>query len=110
MKLRIIAVILTYITLAAHFSRADILPLSILCLGIPFLLLIKKRWSLITIQVLCYCGAIEWIRATVVMVQGRMNNNEDWTRLIIILSVVILFTVWTGFSLNNTTIRKRYPK
>ena len=110
MKLRLIAVGFTYITLAAHFSRADILPLSILALLIPFLLLIKKRWSLVTIQIIAYCGAVEWLRFTVIMVQQRMDLNQDWARMVIILSVVMLFTFWTGFSLNNAAVKERYPK
>ena len=108
MKLRVTAVILTYITLAAHFSRADILPLSILALLIPFLLLIKKRWSLITIQVLTYCGALEWLRSTVILVQQRMAMDMPWTRLAVILVIVALFTGLSALVFQSRSLKDRY--
>jgi hypothetical protein len=61
MKLRITLLALASILLAAHFLRTfSIIPM-LICLASPFLLLIKKRWSLRTVQALTVVAAIIWL-------------------------------------------------
>lgn len=61
MKLRYIPIILAAILAAAHFLRSfSLLPMP-LCLMAPFLLLIKKSWSLVTLQLLTIPAALIWL-------------------------------------------------
>ena len=52
MVLRIILIAVSWLLLAAHFSRADINILALICLLAPFLLLVKKKWALKTLLIL----------------------------------------------------------
>jgi len=108
MVIRVILVSLSFLLLAAHFSRAENTYLMILSLIIPFLLFIKKRSVLIIIQALCYIGSIVWLYTMYGYIQQRIAMDIAWGKLAIIISVIALFTAVTGFLLNSDIIKKRY--
>ena len=109
MVLRIILNSFAWLLLAAHYSRADNVALMILSLLIPFLYLIRKRWSLVGLQILTYAGALVWVQTAISYVRQRMETGEDWGRLAIILLAVTGYTVLTGLLLNSEKIKPRYP-
>lgn len=106
--IRLLPVIISFGLLAAHFSRADLLPLVIMSLAIPLLLLIRKAWAARTIQLLLLLGAFEWIRAMLGYIELRKSIGDDWTRLAIILIVVALLTALSGLVFQGRSLRKRY--
>jgi len=106
--LRLLPVIWSFGLLAAHFSRADLFPLVILSLLIPFLLLIRKAWVARSIQVLLILGAFEWIRAMFGYIEIRKSIGEDWGRLAIILVAVALLTACSGLVFQGKSLKKRY--
>ena len=106
--LRLLPVILSFGLLAAHFSRADLLPLLLISLAIPFLLIIKRAWVARTIQVLLLLAAAEWIRSMLGYVDARRSIGDDWGRLAIILIPVALLTASSGLVFHGKSLRKRY--
>ncbi|MEN8228688.1 MAG: hypothetical protein ABFS38_11090 [Bacteroidota bacterium] len=106
--IRLLPVIISFGLLAAHFSRADLLPLVIVCLIIPVLLFIRKAWVARSIQVLLLIGAFEWIRAMLGYIELRKSIGDDWTRLAIILIVVALLTALSGLVFRGKSLKKRY--
>lgn len=106
--IRLLPVIFSFGLLAAHFSRADLLPLVIVCLIIPVLLFIRKAWVARSIQVLLLIGAFEWIRAMLGYIELRKSIGDDWTRLAMILIVVALLTALSGLVFRGRSLRKRY--
>ena len=109
MKLRYLPIILAAILMAAHFLRSfSIVPMAI-CLLAPFLLLIKKRWSLITLQLLTIPAALIWLLTLHGIIQERVFAGRSWTASAIILGVVALFTLLAGWLLNAPQIKERYP-
>ncbi len=106
--LRLLPVILAFALLAAHFSRADMLPAVAVSLATPFLLLIRKPWIARSIQVLLIIGAAEWIRSMLGYIQVRKEIGEDWTRLAIILVAVAVLTVCAGLVFRGKSLKKRY--
>lgn len=106
--IRLLPVILSALLMAAHFSRADQTGLAIVGLLIPFLLLIKRRWVAIVFQVLLLLSAIEWIHTTQRIVQIRQANGEDWTRLVIILGSVALFTALSALVFESKRLKQRF--
>ena len=105
---RLLPVILSFGLLAAHFSRGDLFPLVIVCLLIPFLLLIRRAWIARGIQVLLLLGAAEWIRSMLGYVEARKSIGDDWGRLAIILVAVALLTASSGLVFRGRALRKRY--
>ena len=106
--IRLLPVILVFGLLAAHFSRANMFPLVIVSLVIPFLLLIKRAWVARSIQLLLLLGAAEWIRSMFGYIEVRKSIGEDWTRLAIILVAVAVLTACAGLVFRGLSLKKRY--
>ena len=106
--LRLLPVLLSFALLAAHFSRADMFPMVLVSLVIPFLLLIRRAWVPRAIQFLLLAGAAEWIRAMFGYIDIRKDTGEDWTRLAIILIAVALLTLCSGLVFRGKALRKHY--
>ena len=108
MKLRISLLVLAAILVAAHFLRYGALIPMLICLAAPFLLLIKKRWSLVTVQFLTVAAAIIWIFALRTIIQQRVMEGRSWTASAIILSLVAGYTLLTGWLLESPLVREKY--
>jgi hypothetical protein len=106
--IRLLPVIISFGLLAAHFSRAELLPLVIMSLAIPLLLLIRKAWAARTLQLLLLLGAFEWIRSMLGYIEVRKSIDDDWTRLAIILIVVALLTALSGLVFQGKSLKERY--
>jgi len=109
MKLRYIPIILASVLIAAHFLRTfSLVPMTV-CLLAPFLLLIKKRWSPITLQLLTIPAALIWLITLNGIIQQRIFEDRSWTASAIILGGVALFTLFAGWLLNSPEVKERYP-
>ena len=108
MVIRIVLVAVSFLMLAAHFSRIDNTYLMLLSLLIPFLLFIKKRIMLIAIQILSYLASIAWFYSLYGYVQQRIEMDTAWGKLAIIISIIAIFTAISGFLLNSDIIKKKY--
>jgi len=108
MNLRYLPIILAAILLAAHFLRSfSLVPMAV-CLLAPLLLLIKKRWSIVTLQLLAIPAAFIWILTLQGILQERVFEGRSWTASAIILGVVALFTLFAGWLLNFSEVKKHY--
>jgi hypothetical protein len=108
MLIRVIPLILASLLLAAHFLRDESLMLTFMCGMVPLLLLIKKRWSWLAVQLLTYAGAAVWLYTTITLVQERIYWGIPWSRLAMILGGVALFTSWAGYLLNAAPVKEKY--
>ncbi|MCX6064238.1 MAG: hypothetical protein NT121_00550 [Chloroflexi bacterium] len=109
MKLRIVPLILSAVVMAAHFLRSNSLLQVLLCLALPFLLLIKKRWSLRVVQTLTVLFALLWLGALNEIIQVRILESRSWTASAIILGVVAVFSLFSGWLLNSPKVKDNYP-
>jgi hypothetical protein len=110
MKLLRLPIILAAILLAAHFLRSSSLVPMVTCLCAPFLLLIRKRWSLTTLQMLTIPAALVWLLTLYEIIQQRIFEGRSWTAAAIILGVVTLFTLFAGWLLNSPQVKENFPK
>jgi hypothetical protein len=109
MKLRYIPIILAAILAAAHFLRSfSLLPMT-LCLMAPLLLLIKKRWSLVTLHLLTIPAALIWLFTLSEIIQQRIYEGRSRTVSAIILGMVALFTLLAGWPLNAPEVNEKFP-
>lgn len=109
MILRIVPLLITSLLLAAHFLRGGSLGLVIVLLLAPLLLLIRKRWSLILVQLSAYVAAAVWLYTTFHVVQERMMFGRPWGAPVIILGSVALFSLFAGLLLNSPAVKNKYP-
>jgi len=110
MLLRIILLAVAYLLLGAHFLRGANFVLTGLCLLLPFLLLIKKRWCLTVVQISLYIGAWIWVGSAIIILHERITHGLPWTRVVIILGAVAIFTLFSGLLLNARVVKEQYPR
>lgn len=108
MKLRTIPIILASILIAAHFLRSFSLLPVLLCLLAPFLLLIHKRWSLMTLQLATIPAALIWLVTLYGIIQQRIFEQRSWTASAIILGVVAAFTLFAGWLLSSPQVKEKF--
>ena len=102
-------VVLSALLLVAHFKKAGLIPLVILSLLIPLSLFIRKNMVAKIVQIMLILGAIEWIRTTIVIINKRLANGEDWIRVAIILGTVAIFTFCSGMLFSwSRSLKKIY--
>jgi len=106
--LKFIPPILSFLLLAAHYSRVSQYWLVSLCLVMPFLLLVRKKWVMRVLQVLLVLGGYIWIQTIVFLVTIRLGSNRPWIRLVVILGFVALFTIASAVVFETGGIRRRY--
>jgi hypothetical protein len=110
MASRITPLVIALILLGAHFLRSQQPLLVIICMLSPLLLLIRRRWVLVLLQVLAYFGGIVWISTIVDIAQNRIAQGLPWARMVLILGAVALFTILSGLLLNSCKVKKKYVK
>jgi hypothetical protein len=109
MILRLIPLVIASLLLAAHFLRGGNIGLMLVSVLVPLLLLIRKRWSLILVQLLAYAAAAVWLFTAIHLVQERMISARPWSSAAIILGSVALFSLFAGILLNSPTVKAKYP-
>jgi hypothetical protein len=106
--IKLIPVILSFLLLAAHFYRAGYPLLTVVCIGILFLLFFRKPWIPRLFQGLLILASLEWLRALYFIAAMRIAWDQPWTRLAIILGAVALFTLLSGLVFKNARLRAYY--
>jgi hypothetical protein len=105
---RLLPVLISFLLLAAHFSRADNTPMVAASLIFPLILLVRKPWVAPTVQVVLVLGGLVWIRRAAVLVGQRQASGESWTRLAVILAIVAAFTMASALVFRSTAVKKYY--
>jgi len=106
--LRLLPVILSLLLLAAHFYRAGLVSLAVLCVALPLLLFLRQAWVPRLFQALLLLGALEWLRALYGFAAMRIAFGEPWLRLAIILGAVALLTGLSGLVFRSGKLRARF--
>ena len=106
--LRLLPVMISFLLLAAHFMRAGQTIITAVILLILLLLFVKKYWVPWVMQIVLVFGAIEWIRTLVFVAQMRIEFDEPWTRMAIILGAVALFTLVSGLVFRGKALKQRF--
>lgn len=106
--LKLSPVLLSAFLLAAHFFRIGNDAIVWICICFPLLLFVKRKWTVHLIRLFLLTGSIEWFRTLYFSVDNRIQQNESWLRLAIILGAVAIFTALSALVFRFKTIRKIY--
>jgi len=105
---RIVPYIIATWLIAAHFLRTGHLILTALCLATPLLFLVRRRWSLLLLQLLVYAAAVIWLFTAWQLVEMRRTFGQPWLLAAAILLTVAAVSVLAGLLLRSTTLQQRY--
>jgi hypothetical protein len=90
--MRFVPAVIASLLLAAHFLRSGHQVLMLASLGISLLPLVPRPGARLAHRLLLLAGACEWIRTSVHLIGVRIHLGEPWTRMVVILGCVALFT------------------
>jgi len=99
---------LSLLLLAAHFYRAQNLPLAVVSLMLVALLLVRKPWIARVAQAGLGLGALEWLRTLAIFAQERLAMGQPWLRLALILGAVAIFTALSTLVFRHPKVRARF--
>jgi hypothetical protein len=107
--LKVLPAILSFIILAAHFLREGNLPLTVTMILLPFLLLIQIRKEVITffLQIMLALSALIWLDTAYDILMMRLSMGTDLIRMVIILSGIALFALFSAYLLQKRTLRDK---
>jgi hypothetical protein len=90
---RVVLIVLAFLLLAAHFSRAGSNVLAGVSLIFPLMLLVRKPWAGWTLRIALVLGGLEWLRTLVRLTSQRRGTGDEWVRMAVILGTVALVTL-----------------
>lgn len=106
--LRLIPVVLSFLILGAHFSRDNMTILMVISLAFPFLLFVKKAWVPKLFQITLVLGTLEWLRSLYFYIQAYEETGQSWSKLLMIIGGVSLFTALSALVFNSKKLREKY--
>lgn len=106
---RLVPVLLSFVVLAAHFSRAGEAALAGVVLASPLLLVLRRRWVTRALQLVLALGALEWVRTTVRLVDLRRAHGLPYLRLAAILGAVAAVTLLSALLVEAWWRARRRP-
>jgi len=102
------AVVLSLLVLGAHLLRAGggcfVLPV----LALLPLLFLRRPWVARTVQAVLVLGALEWIRTLVTLYQERVQEGQDYVRMVIILGAVTVVTFCSASVFQTEKLNRLY--
>ena len=82
--------------------------LMLISLFIPFLLFWKTKISVRIIQISLLLSAFEWIRTMILLINIRIETNENWIRMAIILGFVSILNLLSILLFHSKDMKKIY--
>jgi len=98
---RFVPIAVSSLLIAAHFLRGGNILVTIVCLAVPLLLLIRRPAVRIGVQIMLVIAAVEWLRTAFMIAQGRAASGAPVTRMFVILGSVALFTLLSAIPLRT---------
>jgi hypothetical protein len=108
--LHLLPALLSLLILCAHLFRSAGLVLALPVLVLMTLLLVPKGWVARFFQMFLVFESFEWVRTAVSLAQERSARGEPWVRMVVILGVVTLFTLFSAAMFESETLLKAYPR
>jgi len=105
--LNLIPVYIAAIMIAAHFSRVGNFAAAGVCIGLPFLLLLRRRWATQVVRLFFVFTAIVWLFTLYDLVSIRLTAELPWLRMALILSAVSAFSILPFFILKRPSLDQK---
>ena len=106
--LQLTPVVLSFLVLGAHFLRGGNTPLVVISLGLLALLAVRRSWAARLLQVALLLGALEWVRTLIGLAGNRMQADQPFLRMAIILGIVAAVTGLSALLFQTKTLGRVY--
>ncbi len=103
-----VPVVLSLAILGAHFMRYGNSIGVFGSLVLIALLIVRRPWVARLMQVVLILGALEWVRTLYELAQVRAAHGQPFTRMIVILGVVVVVTFCSALLFQLPVLKKIY--
>ena len=103
-----VPVVLSLVVLGAHFMRYGNYVGVFGSLLLVALLIVHRPWVARLMQVVLVLGALEWVRTLYDLVQVRAANGQPFTRMIVILGIVVAVTFCSALLFQSPALKRIY--
>jgi|APMI01.1.fsa_nt_gi hypothetical protein len=100
--------IIAILTLGGHFLRYGLYPVTIVLVGLLFLLMIDRRWAARTMQVVLVIAAVEWIGVLNDVVKEREMEGRSPVKSVFILGGTAAFTLLAAALYQTPRLKRRF--
>ena len=104
----LIAPVLAFALLAAHFLRAEAWMAVAVSGGLILLLLVPRPWVAHVARAALVVGALEWMRTVIVIASVRISAGIPAGRMILILATVAVLTLASILVFRHPALRRFY--
>ena len=101
----LLPVVLSALALGAHFLRAAMPGLALLCVASPLLLLLRRRWVAVVLQLFLLAGIVIWLQTAHQLVLLRLQQGLPWLRVALILGGAALLAAGGVVALQRRALR-----
>lgn len=99
--LRLLPLLLSALVLGAHFLRSGNVVAVAIILCAPLLVLARRRWAIVALQIGLGLASIEWIRTALSIARERAAIGAPTARMFAILGAVAVFTAAAALPLRR---------
>ena len=103
-----VPVVLSLVVLGAHFMRYGNSIGVFGSLVLIALLIVRRPWVARLMQAVLILGALEWARTLYELVQIRAAQGQPFTRMVVILGVVVAVTFCSALLFQSTALKRIY--
>ena len=103
-----VPVVLSLVTLGAHFMRYGNWIAVFASLALIALLAVRQAWVARLMQIVLVLGALEWVRTLYELVQLRTALGQPFARMTVILGVVAAVTFCSALLFQTRTFKRIY--
>ncbi len=103
-----VPVVVSLVILGAHFMRYGNSIGVFGSLVLIALLIVRRPWVARLMQVVLILGALEWVRTLYELAQVRAAHDQPFTRMIVILGVVVAVTFCSALLFQTRTLKGIY--
>jgi len=103
-----VPVVLSLVVLGAHFMRYGNSIGVFGSLVLIALLIVRRPWVARLMQAVLILGALEWARTLYELVQIRAAQGQPFTRMVVILGVVVAVTFCSALLFQSPALKRIY--
>ncbi|HIP75977.1 MAG TPA: hypothetical protein EYH12_02270 [Psychromonas hadalis] len=106
--LKVLPAIFSLVILVAHFLRegSELLPQIILLVPVLMLIKVKRKEITLFLQAVLGISALLWLDTAYDILVIRLSRGIDWMRMVLILSSVALFSLFSAYLLKNKSLER----
>ncbi len=106
--IRLLPLIFAQLLFAAHIMRSFGIIWAMAVLILLFTIFIRRGWIIHIWQAIIAFEVVEWIRTTIIIIRLRLAMGMPYVRLLIIMSMVILFSLFVIYWLQKPKVKAIY--